>query len=94
MSLSHHVLPIALEASVAIHAIDFIKANQVPDCTDKAHELANLIAHKGDVLLFGEKPGEAAKIFNELAFVVACLSFAPGGIHLFGIHFQNFLNPS
>lgn len=92
MSLTTHVLPAALETAVCFHALDFIKNNYVPDCTEIAHDLAHIIAHKGDVLLFGgEKPGESAEIFNQLAYVVACLSFKTGGVQLFGIHFQNYL---
>lgn len=93
MSISTHVLPATLELAVSVHALNFIKQDYVPDCTSIAHELTDIIAHQGDVLLFGgQKPGESAVIFNNLAYVIACLSFRHGGVRLFGIHFQNHLS--
>lgn len=48
------------------------------------------VAEKGDNILFkSHKKGESAKAFNELAKGVAVLSFAPGGVTLFGQHFES-----
>jgi hypothetical protein len=48
-----------------------------------------VLAEKGDVLLFGSKQkGQAADLFNRLARAIAVLSFCPGGVHLFGRHWQ------
>jgi hypothetical protein len=33
-------------------------------------------------------PGESAKAFNALARGIAALSFAPGGVTTFGMHFE------
>ena len=55
-----------------------------------AEECANVVAHKGDVILYkSKKPGETSKAFAALARGVACLSFMPGGVHAFGDHYVN-----
>jgi len=55
-----------------------------------ATEASQYIAEKGDNILFkSKKKGDTAKAFNELAKGVAILSFAPGGVKLFGMHFEN-----
>lgn len=47
----------------------------------EAHECADVIVSKGDILQFGGgKRGEVAKAFNALAKGLACLAFAPGGV--------------
>lgn len=54
-----------------------------------AHNYANVLAAHGDVLLYGgEKSGEAARLANGLAHAVAVLAFHPGGIQIFGQHFE------
>lgn len=47
----------------------------------------NLVAAKGDVLLYGGgQPGEAAAVFARLAEALAVLAFAEGGVTVFGLH--------
>lgn len=51
----------------------------------RAPELCDVIAHKGDVILFkSKKKGETAGAFNALAEAIALLSFFPGGVNIFG----------
>ena len=51
--------------------------------------LGALIAEKGDLLFHrGKKAGESAGVFNAVAQGIAVLSFAPGGITLFGQHWE------
>lgn len=53
----------------------------------RAKICSDVVAEKGDVILFrGGKKGESAEAFNRLAEGVACLSFAPGGVRVFGEH--------
>ena len=48
------------------------------------------LGEHGDVLLFGGgKPGQAAELFNQLARALAVLSFCPGGVRLFGEHWES-----
>lgn len=40
-----------------------------------------------DYMQFGGAPGEAAELVTQLAEAIAILSFAPGGIEIFGLKF-------
>ena len=52
--------------------------------------VGQLIAEKGDVLMFGGgKKGEAAHLFNELARGLAVLSFVPGGVKFAGMKWES-----
>lgn len=56
---------------------------------ERARECAQIVAEKGDVILFRtNKKGDSAKAFNALAEGIALLSFAPGGVTIFGLHFE------
>lgn len=58
----------------------------------RAQECGNYVAEHGDLILFkGKKKGETAEAFNRLAEGVACLSFCPGGVTLFGSHWESCL---
>lgn len=54
-----------------------------------AQETSSILGSEGDKLLFrGKKKGETARIFNRTAKAIAVLSFCPGGITIFGQHFE------
>lgn len=54
-----------------------------------AKECSQHLAEKGDILLYRSgKKGETAKAFNMLAKGVAVLAFVPGGVKVFGNHFE------
>lgn len=56
---------------------------------ERARQCAQVIASKGDVILYrGKRRGETAAAFAALAEGLACLSFAPGGVRAFGLHFE------
>lgn len=56
---------------------------------ERAKECAQIVAEKGDVILYkSKKKGETAAAFNSLAEGVAILAFAPGGVTVFGMHFE------
>ena len=51
---------------------------------------AKLLGSRGDLLLFGGgKKGEVAALFNKVAKSIAIMSFWPGGITLFGQHWED-----
>ena len=51
---------------------------------------SDLIGSKGDILQFGGgKKGEVAKVLNKMAEAIAVLSFLPGGVTLFGQHWED-----
>lgn len=52
-------------------------------------KISQQLGERGDVLLFGGgKEGEVADLFNGLAETIALLAFSPGGVHLFGQHWE------
>lgn len=61
-----------------------------PEIEKIAHESAQIIAEKGDVILYkSKKKGETAAAFNSLARGLAALSFCPGGVTFLGDHYEN-----
>ena len=55
----------------------------------KVQETADMLGEHGDVLLHGGgKPGQCADLFNRTAHAIAVLAFAPGGVDIFGTHFE------
>ena len=55
----------------------------------RARECSQVIAEHGDNLLFrSKKKGDTAEAFNRLAEGIACLSFCPGGVKIFGEHWE------
>jgi len=84
-------LGIALSAAVPL-CIQEIDAKGGPSVDDfsEASQFSQVLGEKGDVLLFGsKKKGEAADLFNRTAKAIAVLSFVPGGVTLFGCHYES-----
>lgn len=90
------LLSIALSAAVPLWIMKFVRAGGPSDADyEAAVAFALTLAEKGDVLLFGRggrrvPPGEpsVADLFNGLARSVAVLAFCPGGITVFGQHYE------
>jgi len=84
-------LSIALSASVPLHILRLKeKEGPTPEDYEKCKEFSLILALKGDNLLYGsKKEGETAKLFNRLSHSIAVLSFCPGGITIFGQHFES-----
>jgi hypothetical protein len=56
---------------------------------NSARELAIDLGSCGDKLLFGsKKKGEVASLMNRLIFAIAVGAFQPGGVTVFGVHFE------
>lgn len=82
------LIKIILPGAVALRIIDF---KQLPweQIQSIATEASQFIGEHGDNILFmGPKKGDTAKAFNELSKGVAALAFVPGGVTLFGMHFE------
>lgn len=59
------------------------------DIAAELPEIGQTIASQGDILLYrSKKKGETAKVFNATAKGIAALSFMPGGVTVFGLHFE------
>jgi len=83
---SAELLKSALSAAVPLW-IEKLK-QEGTDSVD-AGAIAETIAFKGDIIMYGsKKKGEAAAAFNELAKGLALLSFCPGGVTFAGLHFE------
>ena len=85
-----HPLAIAMGAAVPLHIMQ-LQAKGGPDAADmkKAQETSDMLGERGDVLLHGGgKKGESSDLFNRTAHTVALLAFVPGGIDIFGQHFE------
>ena len=83
-------LSIALSVAVPL-CIEQMKSLGGPSTSDfvEAAKFGRVLSEKGDILLFGgRKKGETANMFNKTAKSIAVLSFCPGGIELFGCHFE------
>jgi hypothetical protein len=88
-------LAVALSVAVPLH-IEELKKKGGPDEADfkQATELSRVLGERGDVLLFGsKKKGETAELFNSVARTLAVLSYVPGGVTLFGSHWETKLKP-
>jgi hypothetical protein len=85
----NETLPIALAAAVPLRITELQQRGGPTDThLAMARSFSTVIAEKGDVLLFGGKKGEAARIFNQLAEVLAVMAFAPGGVSFADMHWE------
>ena len=71
--------------------IQRLKDKGGPDAEDqkKAQETSDILGERGGILLHGGgKKGECADQFNRTAHAIAVLAFVPGGVEVFGQHFE------
>ena len=88
--MSNEALPIAMDAAVPLYIMQ-LQEKGGPDADDmkRAQAVSGKLGEHGDILLFGGgKKGECAEMFNETARAIAVLAFCPGGINIFGQHFE------
>lgn len=83
-------LAIAMSAAVPLQIMRLEeKGGPTDEDMKKAQEVSGKLGERGDVLLFGGgKKGEVADLFNGTAHAIAVLAFVPGGITIFGQHFE------
>lgn len=82
------LLILSLEAAVPLW-IERLQAQPWSEVERRAQVAVDVVASKGDIILFrSSRKGETAEAFNRLAEGVAALSFAPGGVTVFGLHFD------
>lgn len=83
-------LPYMMALAVPLHIILLKqKGGPQPDDYKKAQETSDMLGERGDVLLCGGgKKGECADLFNRMAHAVAVLAFVPGGVTVFGGHWE------
>lgn len=83
---AEELLKLMLPAAVPLW-ISELKGLPWPEITKLAAEASQYIAEHGDALMYKTK-GTTAKAFNQLAKGIAALSFVPGGVKIFGLHFE------
>lgn len=88
--MSEDLLKAALSVAVPLYIMQWRKAGlSVEQIVEVGRGLGQVIAEHGDNILYrSKKLGETASAFNALAKGVAALAFAPGGVSVFGLHFE------
>lgn len=82
------LLKIALSAAVPLQIAE-LRGKPWSELQERAAAAAQVVASKGDLILFkSQKRGETAAAFNKLAEGIAICAFAPGGVKIFGLHFE------
>lgn len=84
------ILRSMMQMAVPLHIMR-LKEKGGPTAEDmkKAQETSDILGERGDILLCGGgKKGEAADQFNRTAHAIAVLAFCPGGLDIFGSHFE------
>jgi hypothetical protein len=82
------LLRTALSAAVPLW-IDQLRGTSFEERQARAHRAAAHVAAHGDVILFrSKKKGGTAEAFNRLAEGIACAAYQPGGVKVFGLHFE------
>lgn len=88
MSDSH--LAIAISVAVPLRILE-LQAQGGPsqEQLNRLPEISRNLSEHGDALLYqSKKQGETARLFNDMALAIAILAFAPGGVTIFGRHYQ------
>lgn len=84
------LLHIAMSAAIPLRIME-LQARGGPSDADWSGlgAVAQDLAEHGDLLLYrGGKKGQSADLFNATAQAIAVLAFLPGGITIFGSHYQ------
>lgn len=89
-SLREEIFRLTLQTAVPLNVAQ-IRGKGGPNAFqwDWAREFADELGARGDILQFnGERKGEAATLMNRLAYVLAIMAFAPGGVDFAELHFE------
>ena len=89
--MKYHPLPDALELAVQLKLMDMNASNVTitEEDIEKAVQTSHDIAERGDRLIYkSKKKGETAELFNKLVHAIVILAHVPGGITIFGKHFE------
>lgn len=86
--MSEELLRASLSAAVPLW-IERVKAYSPQVREDRARHAVDVIASKGDNILYRSKvAGETAMAFNTLAEAIAIMAFQPGGVEFDGMHWE------
>jgi hypothetical protein len=89
-NIDSDLMRLTLELGVPVRALELMHHGGPSRFDfDEARAFADVLAEKGDILQFrGGKKGEAGEIMGGLIRAVAVMAFVPGGVTVFGAHFQ------
>jgi hypothetical protein len=87
---SHGLLSMALSAAVPLRILELCRRGGPTDedLTRVQAYQEDLSAHGEDLFFRSSKPGGSANRFNQTADAIAVLAFCPGGITIFGAHYD------
>ena len=88
--MTDELLVIALSAAVPLHSMGYQeRGGPTPEDWARAKAFGPILGEQADRLLFrSKKQGETASLFNRLADAIAILSYVPGGVTMFGTHWE------
>jgi len=81
------LLRISLSAAVLLW-IEELKKIPLSEVLRRGPACAQIVAEKGDRIMFKSRKGETAHAFNRLAEGLAVMSFVPGGVKFLELHFE------
>ena len=91
MTWNDALLVIHIQTVVPLTIMGIISSGGLTDShIRKAQEYANVIAEKGDLILFkSKKKRGSAEAIHALCYGLAVLAFCPGGVTFAGQHFSS-----
>jgi hypothetical protein len=66
-----------------------MRGQTIPSDSARERMIRTIAEHGDDILFRSTKTGATAAAFNDLAEALAYLSFCPGGVKAFGLHFES-----
>ena len=89
-NVDNHVLLVALSAAVPLWILELKeKGGPTREDWNWLKEAENILTNTGEAILYRTKKGDTARAFNAVAKAIAILSFVPGGIEIFGSHWES-----
>lgn len=89
MTIPYHPIQTMLDAAVPLYIAELSSQGGPSDADlETARAFGRTLAERGDVLLYGGKPGDAGDLANSCAKSIAALAFCPGGVTVFGRHWE------
>lgn len=91
-SVKLEFIQLFLSTAVPLLCFEFESGKRLLPTDEEIHRMAHVIAEHSDVFLHRDasyKAGKTAEVANTIALAVATMSYAPGGVTLFDLHFEH-----
>lgn len=97
---NQHLLYTAMACAIPLYILQFKeKGGPTEEDFQQTKKVSDMLGEHGDLLIYGGKPRNfthdgitekisTADIFNKTAKAIAVLSFCPGGVDIFGGHYE------